>query len=215
MGERPWIALRPGDDGRAIRPVVDDRDAAGIGALPATSRSRIVSPTATTRSARAMSRRVTRSSSRSTRVAPEVAEEARHLGEYVLAEVDEARARAAGARESGQADDRRIRQRDDHVGPGHREPGQAGRSEEAQVVRRARGKARRPERRAPRAQDPHAVSLLAPEREAPTAPGRGRRAARRRPGSGGPATTQTSWRPSRARSSARSVRSWPVAPWSG
>ena len=181
VGERPRIPLRPGDDGRAVRPVVDDRDAAGISMLAGhepiphrlADRHDAVRP-GDEQARDALEQAIDP-------LAPEVAEETRHLGEHVLAQEDEARARAARAGERGQADDRRIRQRDDHVGPWHREPGQPRRAEVAQVVRRARGKAPRPERGSPRAQDPHAVSFLAPEREASTSPGRGRRAGRRRP----------------------------------
>ena len=63
-------------------------------------------------------------------------------------------------------------------GRGTASPARQDEPKKRQVVRRARGEAPRPERGAPRAQDPHAVSLLAPEREARAAPGLGRRAGR-------------------------------------
>ena len=97
VGERPRIALRPGDDGRAIRPVVDDRDAAGVGVLagheplPHRLAHRHDAVRARDEPARdAVEQPIDP-------LAPEVAEEARHLGKHVLAEVDEARAGAAGA----------------------------------------------------------------------------------------------------------------------
>ena len=61
------------------------------------------------------------------RVAVEVLEQPRHLRKHVLERNTNSARRSGGpAQIRGQADDRRIGQRHDHVGPGEREPGIAG-----------------------------------------------------------------------------------------
>ena len=66
-----------------------------------------------------------------------VLEQRRNLGKDVLAEKHEARARPPRGPERGKADNRRIGQRDDDVGPADTEAGRRRGREIADVIRRA------------------------------------------------------------------------------
>src|SRR5207245_7682031 len=93
--------------------------------------------------------------------APETLHEAGHLGEEVLADIDEARASPPRGVQGGEADDRRIGERHHHVGTRGAAAGHPGREEVADVVGDATREARLVEGSAAGAQDLDAVPRLA------------------------------------------------------
>ena len=142
----------------------------GSAPLPATSRSRMVSPRAITRSALRSRYRFTWASARSTVSLWKSSSRRRHLGEDVLAEEHEAGLGSPRREQARQADDRRIGEGNDDIRPAHPQPGETRREEVAHVVQRPAHESLRAQRRTPRPDDLDAVVPL--PLEEPSPPGR-------------------------------------------
>ena len=157
---RERVVLGSGRDGLAVRPVVNDVDAVGVGALlldqpplHAVAERDDGVGFAEQIPVDAVERAVDR-------LVVEVLEERRHFRKDVLAQEHEARARPARRPERRQAENRRIGQRHHDVlraePPARRER----RREVAQVVAGAPGESPARERRAVGAENPHAPPFL-------------------------------------------------------
>ena len=164
------IALRARDDGRAVGPVVDDRDLVRGGAL-ARDESLAHGLAQGNHPVRLANQVSVHVGQRSVdRVAVEILEQGRHLGEDVLAEEHEAGLGSPRREQARQADDRRVGEGNDDIRTAHPQPGETRREEVAHVVQRPAHESLRAQRRAPRPDDLDAVVPLPLEEPAP--PGR-------------------------------------------